>query len=159
MWEILFPHSPSLNSHIKIYHSPSSIFVLTPPFFSSIIYPSPSTHVKHLFSAIHLLFFILFCVFPILIYLFLSLTSTFLFLFLHFFLPSTLDPLLCILKFYPQSFADHIFVLHDGTILCFTPPSLLKFVILLSNPERNHWGSVWFYEEVHFDLSELPTHQ
>ena len=40
------------------------------------------------------------------------------------------------------SFADHIFVLFDDAILCFTPPSLLKFVMLLSIPERTHWASV-----------------
>ena len=46
-------------------------------------------------------------------------------------------------QFYRLSFANHIFVLFDDKILCFTPPSLLKFVILVSNPEWNHWGSVW----------------
>ena len=49
------------------------LYVFTLPSFSSILCPllSPSIHVKqYLFSIIHLSFLILFCVFPILIYLF-----------------------------------------------------------------------------------------
>ena len=62
-----------------MYHSLSSILVLSLPFFISISYPSPSSHVKHYrtstshFSSVDLL-----CILPILIYqFFFILYSTF----------------------------------------------------------------------------------
>ena len=111
--DVLRNFIPSFSLPPLLYKNLPSLvlYLCNPPFFSSILYLSPSASVKHnLFSNIHLSFLILFYVFPILDYLFLFLSSTFepsLSSFTIFFLPSILDPLLCMLKFYPLTFADH----------------------------------------------------
>ena len=91
-WNISWPGLKSVGQGEK-YHSfirslsrvpykklPSLVlYVFTLPSFSSILCPllSPSIHVKqYLFSIIHLSFLILFCVFPMLIYLFFSSSTT-----------------------------------------------------------------------------------
>ena len=136
--EISFVHSPSLTFHIKIFHPYTSIYEPNSPVFSSILYPSPSTHLKNwLFSTIHLLIIILFSIFPILIILSSFVFSQHLSFTIFFFTtPSLID-------YYAssKSFAHHNFILFNDIILCFTTPSLLKFVMFLSIPKSRCWAS------------------